>query len=749
MAAASAYIAYRNFDDLRDFITREWRTIVIAEAIFLVFFIGWTLFRSYDPFINHTEQPMDLALLSASINSQVGHPEDPWLRGEPISYYYFGYWMMGALSQISAIQSHISYNLAMALIPAMSAMGIFGIVFNLVRMDIARMDKARSGVAGTDSMSTVRASVSAALADSTHRKLAIIAGIAAALFLVIVSNLEGVLEFMRLNGMGSQGFYDWIRINDLPGPIDMPPQSWTPPDFWWWFHASRVINTFDGVHFIDNTIQEFPFFSFLLGDMHPHVMSIPFIALFVGIALNIYRLPSDFWRNYRSVYPYAIVLTAALVLGGLGFNNLWDMPTFAALLIGILALKAYREGSDIPQSIALAFFPVGLAILALAALMYSPYLLDINAGVNGIGVVITHTRAIHMFIVWGLFLTAVTPFLLATFWQTTVQRDWAAQTLTALALAFAPWLLWTLAYLPSDGSVEEVIGRFIGILPLTALVAIGVYNALYLARQENEGGRLFATVLAVLGLGLIIGSEFLFIRDFFNNRGNTVFKLYYQAWILLAAASAFAVYYWLSTIQSRTGWRATFSYVWAAAFVLLLIGSLYYPLAAAKTKPDTPYAGPTLDGLSFVQQNRPAEYDAIAWLKQNASPDAAIVEAVGEWSDWGLVSRSTGLPTIVNWLGHQKQWRGGWEKFDANKPDVSRALRDKYFDDRTAEVERIYTTLDPAEAQVILYKYDIDYVYIGQRERDKYGIEGIPKFDAIADAVFADPNGEAIIYRVR
>ena len=744
MAALSVYIAYRNFDDLRDFITREWRTLVIAEAIFLVFFIGWTLFRSYDPFINHTEQPMDLALLSASINSQVGHPEDPWLRGEPVSYYYFGYWMMGALSQISAIQSHISYNLAIALIPAMSAMGIFGIVFNMVRMD-----KARSGVAGTDSMSTVRASVSAALADSTHRKLAIIAGIAAALFLVIVSNLEGVLEFMRLNGMGSQGFYDWIRINDLPGPIDMPPQSWTPPDFWWWFHASRVINTFDGVHFIDNTIQEFPFFSFLLGDMHPHVMSIPFIALFIGIALNIYRLPSDFWRNYRSVYPYAIVLTAALVLGGLGFNNLWDMPTFAALLIGVLAIRVYRERSDIPQSVALAFFPVGLAILALAALMYSPYLLDINAGVNGIGVVITHTRAIHMFIVWGLFLTAITPFLLATFWQTTVQRDWATQTLTAGALAFAPWLLWTLAYLPSDGSVEEVIGRFIGILPLTALVAIGVYNALYLARQENEGGRLFATILAVLGLGLIIGSEFLFIRDFFNNRGNTVFKLYYQAWILLAAASAFAVYYWLSTIRSRTGWRAAFSYLWAAAFVLLLIGSLYYPLAAAKTKPDTPYAGPTLDGLSFVQQNRPAEYDAIAWLKQNAPPDAAIVEAVGEWSDWGLVSRSTGLPTIVNWLGHQKQWRGGWEKFDADKPDVSRALRDKYFDDRTAEVERIYTTLDPAEAQVILYKYDIDYVYIGQRERDKYGIEGIPKFDAIADAVFADPNGEAIIYRVR
>jgi len=716
MAAAAAYIAYRNLDELRDFIVREWRTLIIAEGVFLVFFIGWTLFRSYDPFINHTEQPMDLALLSASINSQVGHPEDPWLRGESISYYYLGYWMMGAISQIAAVPSNIAYNLAMALIPAMGAMGIFGLVFNMVRMD-----KARWGYA-------------------------IVAGIVATLFLGIVSNLEGVLEFMRLNGMGSQGFYDWIRINGLDGPADIPPQSWTPPDFWWWFHASRVINTFDGIHFIDNTIQEFPFFSFLLGDMHPHVMSVPFVLLFVGIALNIYRLPADFWRSYRSPYTYAIILMAALVLGGLGFNNLWDMPTFAALLIGVLALRQYREGNDIRQSFALALIPVGLAVIVLAVVMYSPYLLDINAGVNGIGVVVTHTRAVHMFIVWGLFLTAVAPFLLATFWQTTIQRDWAAQVFTALALAFVPWLLWALAYLPSDGSVEEAIGRFIGILPLTGLTAIGVYNALYLARRENEGGRLFATVLAVLGLGLIIGAEFLFIRDFFNNRGNTVFKLYYQAWILLAAASAFAVYYWLNTIRNLKGWRTALSYVWAGAFIVLLLGSLYYPLAAVKTKPDTPYAGRTLNGLSYVRQNNPAEYDAIEWLKQNAPPDAAIVEAVGEWSDWALVSRSTGLPTIVNWLGHQKQWRGGWEQFDADTPDVSRALRDQYFNEREGEVELIYTTLDPSEAQLILYKYDIDYVYVGPRERDKYGIEGLPKFDAIADAVFQ--QGDVVIYRV-
>lgn len=721
MAAASAFYVYRNLAKFKRFVIREWRTIAVAEALFVAFFVGWALFRASDPFINHTEQPMDLALLSASVNSQFGHPEDPWLRGEPISYYYFGYWMMGMLSRLADIPTNIAYNLSMALIPAMAASGAFGIVLNM-----ARADKAR-------------------------RRIAIIAGIAAAMLLVVVSNLEGALEFMRLNGMGSQGFWDWIRIEGLTGANEMPPQSWAPSEHWWWFRASRVINTFDGSYYIDNTIQEFPFFSFILGDMHPHVMSIPFVALFIGIVLNLSRLPSDFWRSYRKPYAYAAIGATALALGGLGFNNLWDMPTFAALLIGALALKAYRDGADLPASIARALFPVGVIAIALAALLYSPYLLNINAGVEGIGVVITPTRPVHMFIVWGLFLTAIVPFLLITFWRTTVQPDWKSASIAALALGFAPWALWVLAYLPNDGSAGEVASRLFAILPLAIYAALAAYNAIWLARRPRSAGALYATLLILLGLGLIIGSEFLFIRDFFNNRGNTVFKLYYQAWILLAAASAFVIYYWLTTIKRLAGWRSTLSILWAAAFVALLTGSLYYTIAAPETKPDSPPYGRTLDGLSYLRVSAPAEYEAIAYLKRNAPKDAAIVEAVGEWHDWAMISRATGLPTIVNWLGHQKQWRGGWSLFDAPTPDESRQLRDQYFDARAAEVALIYATTDAAQAQDILRKYDIDYVYIGRRERESYGSEGLAKFTAFADVAFSSGEGanEVVIYRLR
>ena len=101
MGAASALYAYRHRRDMVDFVRAEWRAIAVAEAVFLAFFIGWTIFRAFDPFINHTEQPMDFAFLNAVINSQFGSPEDPWLRGESVSYYYFGYWMMGSLSQLT------------------------------------------------------------------------------------------------------------------------------------------------------------------------------------------------------------------------------------------------------------------------------------------------------------------------------------------------------------------------------------------------------------------------------------------------------------------------------------------------------------------------------------------------------------------------------------------------------------------------------------------------------------------------
>ncbi len=712
LAAASAALFYARRDEIVAFVKREWRLLVAAELVFLIFFALWTLFRAYDPAINHTEQPMDFAFLNASIRSTFGQPEDPWMRGESISYYYFGYWMMGAISELSGVASNVSYNLSLALIPALSAMGIFSVVSSLVRPEGAGL------------------------------RLSVVCGVAGGLILGVLSNLEGVLEFMRANAIGSQGLYDWVGVDNVDGPAETPSGNWYPDEFWWWFRATRVINTFVDGQGIDYTIQEFPFFSFILGDLHPHVSVIPFAILFTGLALNFFRadLPNILKPNYLA---YAGLGVMALSLGGLAFVNMWDLPTYAALLVVIAGLKAYyefsRQSEDGEESETLGAkitdaLAISLMVVALAILLYLPYYLGFSASVGGIGAVVTPTRYTHMFIVWGAPLVLVAPFVVASFWQTVVGPDWRGMTLISLLVALGPFVVWMVLRPQSAEPIGSAEGRLVHILPLVALIGMSTWSVIHEVKSRGPSGKAFALILATLGLLLIMGPELMFVDDSFgapSQRMNTVFKLYYQAWILLASAGGFALYFWVSSRPTLDGWNKTLSTLWAIAAVVLVSGSLYYTAAAFVSKSKDSTQAVTLNGLAFVEESDPAEYAAIQYIKNNLPEDTGIVEGVGEWFNSGLISRSTGIPTVYNWPGHELQWRGPSPQFARREQDVA----------------AIYQTTDFNEARELLAKYDMGYVYLGPRERNKYGGPGLDKFPEFMDTLFR--QNDVAIYGLR
>ncbi len=712
LVAAAAAMFYARRNEIISFVKREWRLLVAAELVFLAFFALWTLFRAYDPAINHTEQPMDFAFLNASIQSTFGQPEDPWLRGETISYYYFGYWMMGAVSEISGVASNVSYNLSLALIPALAAMGIFSVVSSLVRSEGASL------------------------------RLSAVCGVAGGAALGILSNLEGVLEFMRANAIGSEGLYEWVGVDKVDGPVETPSGNWYPDEFWWWFRATRVINTFVDGEGIDYTIQEFPFFSFILGDLHPHMLVIPFALLFTGLALNFFRtnLPNILRPDY---IVYAGLGVMALSLGGLAFTNMWDLPTYAALLVGLAALKAYSEFSRQAETgvggESLGYrmtdgILTALLVVALAILLYLPYYLGFSASVSGIGAVVTPTRYVHMFIVWGAPLALVAPFIVASFWRTVVGPDWRGMTVVSLLVALGPFVVWMLLRLQSADPIGSPERRLVHILPLASLIGMSVWSAIHEVKSRGPSGRAFALILATLGLLLIMGPELMFVDDSFDTpsqRMNTVFKLYYQAWILLASAGGFAVYFWVTSRPTMKGWGRTLSTLWAMGVVALVLGSLYYTSAAFVSKSRDSTQPITLDGLAFLKESDSLEYAAIEFIKDNLPQDAAIVESVGEWFNSGLISRSTGIPTVYNWPGHEIQWRGP-------SPEFARRERD---------VATIYQTTDFAEARDLLAKYDVDYVYIGPRERNKYGGPGLDKFTELMDTLFQ--QNDVAIYRAR
>ena len=542
LAAAAGWIVYRKGNELLAHIRGQWKALVVAEVVFLAVFVGWILYRAFDPAISHTEQPMDLAFLNASMRADFAPPQDPWLRGEAVSYYYFGFWMMGALANLTGVVSTVAYNLSLALIPAMAATGAVGLVYNLV-----------TGAGG-------------------RFKIALASGLLAAVLLVAVANLEGVLEFMRANALGSDRFWDGIAIDGLDGPAPQVTEGWKPNEFWWWWRSSRVINTFDGGQGIDFTIQEFPFFSTLLGDLHPHFMSLPFVVLFLALCANfmaagrplvarvgsltsVYKgrgsgIAARAWlQGFAPGLPSLLLL--GLALGGLGFINAWDLPVFAAIFLGIAALRAYAMRGPSLRDIAFSVLLVGTVVIGLAFILYLPYFGSFQSQFSGIRPVVeATTRPVHFLIVWGLLLVAAVPMIVATFWSTRLGTGWLRMALAALAVGFLPFVAWLGVLLWGSTGEVGVAARFFKVLPLMLLIAGGVYAILWILRSRPRGpaGAGFASALAVFGLLLLLGPEMVFVGDQFGTRMNTIFKFYYQVWVLLSLAGGFALYYWVSRL---------------------------------------------------------------------------------------------------------------------------------------------------------------------------------------------------------
>jgi len=741
---ASVWYAYRRRKEIIEFIRRERHAILIGEGVFLLVYLAWVLYRAYDPSIDTTEQPMDFAFLNASVLANFFPPEDPWLRGSDVPYYYFGYLMMGNLTELTFIPSRISYNLALALLPALAATAALGLVYNLIRAHGA---------------STVRAMGFALIAP---------------VLLLVVSNLEGILEFVRLREWGTTSFWDWLGIKDL---VPVETSSWRPTDSNWWWRGTRVIDSLgpQGAS-LDYTITEFPFFSFLLGDLHPHVMSIPSILLFVSYSLNFFLTPvtlgSRWVRNH-----FGTVFVAGLLLGALAFINIWDIVPFAVLWATLLVFKAVRQEAHQKDSgwsrvLPLVRSPIATT-LALAILMYLPYYFSMDSQASGIlPVGEVGTRPIHFLIIWGLFLVILLPFLVRqiprvlslpsvgpavlcpscglentrhaylcvgcdTALEASSSEFWP-RAVVVLGLIFLPffiWMAWQLGWSTLTWSTNPLVvvsERFLNILPLVIILFVTLYSLIRYVESGSSSALVFVLALISLALLLILGPEFLRVDDLFHNRMNTIFKLYYQAWILLAIASAFGLYS-LSSMEppSRRILRLAMR-GWGGLIGVVLIASLYYPVEAAFTKSGQFEGDTTLDGLAYIARGSPEEYAAIRWLQDNGKEGEGMLEAVGDsWTTYSRISSSTGLPIVLGWPWHEHQWRGSRKPFEGREGDVS----------------TIYTTLDTSEALRLLDKYDIQYVVVGPRERVSYGNLGLAKFSRVADVVFSQES--VIIYRVR
>ena len=738
----SGVVLYRRRESLTAFFKEHWKSVLATEIVFAAAFGVWAYIRSQTPAVAHTEQPMDFALLNGILQSPHFPPEDPWYAGEPISYYYFGYLISAGVTQATGFASAIAYNLSLASFAAMSAAAIFSVVFNIV-VGLRQKVNGEGGLLGP-----------------------IAAGVTGVVLLLFIGNLVGVLEFFHANGQGDPDFWKRVSIEGLDGTG--AGVAWYPNEFWWWFRDTRVINSFaesgafagSGVDF---TITEFPFFSFLLGDMHPHVMSIPFVILAIGLAFNALRSPEPLDLHWLRRRPWEGALIA-VAIGALGFLNSWDAPTFLALFLAVVVLRGFHDraaGGDVEfKSVAALMFVIAAAAVAL----YVPFYVFFDSQFAGITPVrFQGTGPIHLFLALGPLIGAALILVLSFTWTEVGALDPMAPAdpprrrpfLWAVVIPLFPFVLWALVELGltiagvshgllegkrSIGEAFLAIGARFGVL-LPALVVIAAVLWVLFRKASRDGGATsamqFALLLLSFAFGLLLGAELFHIEDQFGvtlDRMNTVFKFYYQVWILLAVAGAVALSY--AAARVRRSVPAVFAVT--VVGVLIAAGFVYVP-AAAYTKANE-FSGPTtLNALVQVEERNPWEYEAIQWLNENAAPGTALIEAavIDDFGqpqggyDVGVArfSQRTGVPTVIGWGGHERQWRG--EPFEP-------------IAERGQDVDTFYRTDDVEEARAILDRYEVTYVILGDLERRIYDAEVEERLAAFLEPVFE--NERVIIY---
>ena len=710
VGAGSYWLVRSRKKELFEILRGNWPVLLTSELIFISLFALWAFVVSGSPAINHTEKPMDLMLLSAANQARYFPAEDSWLSGHSINYYYFGHIIVSFISKLSGVATSVGYNLGIVTIAAISGSVAFGLTYNLVRL------------AG----------------DKITRAIAV--GLAAPALILLAGNLAGALEFVRLRGWGGDGFWDWVAIKGLD-PIQGTGTIF-PLDFWWWFRSTRVIDTLDANQAsLDYTITEFPVFSFLLGDLHAHVLAIPFFLLAMAAILCVYVTPDRLgpsWFRRRSGQAAFL----ALSVGSLAFINFWDFPTALALLAGALVLKGCR---DYPESLLQAVnaaATVFLPLFVVAILFFLPFHLTAYSG-QASGVLPLQdvaTRPFLLFIVLGLFLVLSLAFLAKSLprtpWPGPPGVPLAA---TAMVVAVLPIGIWVatgfLFKLATDGPGEAVIdlGRRLTLAgPGAAIVGVGLYGAMALARRTYTLAAPFVLLLLCLGIYLIMGAELFHIVDSFGGawrRMNTVFKFYYQTWLLLGVVSVFALgalWTWIGKPRPEARWsrigRNAAKVACVAIIFAMAVPSFYYTVGALADRSSAPPGSRTMDGLAFVKASSPGEYAAISWLRDEAEP-GRIVEAVGEdYSEFGRVSAATGRPGVLGWRGHEIQWRGSHEALG----------------NRAEDIATIYSGDYPNETRRLLEQYGVRYVYLGSRELEKYGVKSLHAYSDFLETAFQE-----------
>ncbi len=627
----------------RSELKRLWRErrdlLVIVEMLTVVTFAAFVMLRSLNPDLWHPsrsgEKPFELAYLTAVLRTRTLPVYDPWFSGGAMNYYYGGWYLLAAPARLLRTAPGLVLNLGLGVFASCTAGAAF-----------------TTGAALAGGLRTCWRQ------RSRSSRLAGVAGVLASGFAVTASNAAILAPLWRkLTGSTRAGSLDWWAL-------------------------SRVIPE-------SVAITEFPAWSLLFSDLHPHVMDLPLLLALGALAW----LWHDAVMESRRREGIGLAVMLAIVVGFVRMTNTWDVP-LAVGVCGLAMVLVWWRTS--------AWRRLVEPVVAFAAVLvgaFWPYVSRgevFDAGFDPAGLRTPLTSWSRQFGVFAVITAVVVIGAMFVVLRRGHHRRFTATISAAIVLA-------------------EVLYRLarpeFAVFQVTASLAAGCgWLAWWRSKHGHADGRALAAVgPLVLGVGWAIQAAVeLFTVRHDSGRMNTVFKFWYQSWLVLSVGAAVVA---AGELVRRGGLRRTMTAV--VAFALGMSVVFWWWATPVRLDDRLSQAGLSLAGEAVLTRELTMEVDGkrfvpaddvqlADWLRANVPGIRPIAEAPGVDYRWtSRMSWMTGLPSPIGWPYHQSQQRRPYQAS---------------IDRRVKDLRNLYTTTDEVEMARVLATYRIEYLVFGTQE---------------------------------
>ncbi|MBH1939706.1 hypothetical protein I5677_02210 [Mobilitalea sibirica] len=644
------------------------------ELLFFALFLFFTYIRGFKPEAYGTEKFMDYGFMTTMMRSDYMPPQDFWFSGTPLNYYYVGQFLATFLTRVSFVEVSQGYNLMLMMIGAFAFVLPFSIVYNLI-LKYYQGQKRES------------------------RFVPQASGLLAGLGVCIAGNMHYPV-------------YKWF----------IPAVQWflhrEVNDYYWFPNATRYIGY--NPETSDKTIHEFPAYSFVLGDLHAHVINILFVLTVLGILLA--------WLNTREAVKdketivlkevalkkvvlkeilHPAIIMIGFFIGLFHTTNFWDFPIYY-VVSGAVILFSNMVVYNFKGKAFLVTAMQGVFVLGMGLLIALPFTINFKQITTGINLADAHTPLYQLLVLWGLPIITVLAFLIFLITNSAKKRQISNKNNRKAK-----------AKSKSKHSKDEA--AFVQFM------------------KELSDPDLYIITIGLCAIGLVLLPEIMYVEDIYSGdyrRANTMFKLTYQAFIMFGICFGYILPRLL-----RFG-RTNRQKLMAGISLVLVIMSFFYVGNAVKAWygnifDKKGYEG--IDAAAFMKKEMPEDYYATNWLNQNVSGTPVVLEANGDsYTDYQRVSVITGLPTVLGWYTHERLWKSEPGRTDRDVTDI--------LNERAGYIQTIYTSDNEEEVKALIQKFNISYIYVGKLEQDKYEAVNHGLLKKLGQIVYEDNDSKDKYY---